>query len=175
MTLCSNPDHHHQSEALIAEVRARCEGLGLRFTPLREKVLELITLATGPVKAYSLLEQLKNEHEAAAPPTIYRALDFLLEHGFIHKVESINAFVACPHPGGTHLAQFLVCDQCGVAIELEGQALPTLLMDLAKAQNFSAEKLVVEVHGRCQGCSQTPQLLTSPSRKSITKRTRTDG
>jgi Fur family transcriptional regulator, zinc uptake regulator len=156
-------------------VRAQCLALGLRFTPLREKVLELITLSHGPVKAYTLLEQLKNEHEAAAPPTVYRALEFLLEHGFVHKVESINAFVACPHPSGAHLAQFLVCDQCGTAIELEGQSLPKLLIELATAQNFLAEKLVVEVHGRCRNCAQPPQLLTPPTmaRKSITNRAKT--
>ena len=173
MTLCANPHHHHDADALIAEVRAKCLALGLRFTPLREKVLELIANASGPSKAYTLLEQLRSEHDSAAPPTVYRALEFLLEHGFVHKVESINAFVACPHPSGTHLAQFLVCDQCGTAIELEGEMLPKLLTELAVAQQFSAERLVVEVHGRCINCTRPPQLLTPPEqnpRRSITKR-----
>ena len=177
MTLCANPHHHHDAHALIEEVRAKCLALGLRFTPLREKVLELIANASGPSKAYTLLEQLRTEHDSAAPPTVYRALEFLLEHGFVHKVESINAFVACPHPGGAHLAQFLVCDQCGTAIELEGEMLPKLLTELAVAQQFSAERLVVEVHGRCINCTRPPQLLTPPDqylsqklRKSITKR-----
>ena len=173
MTLCANPNHHHDAHALIEEVREKCAALGLRFTPLREKVLELIANATRPSKAYTLLEQLRTEHDSAAPPTVYRALEFLLEHGFVHKVESINAFVACPHPGGTHLAQFLVCDQCGSAIELEGEMLPKLLTELAVAQQFSAERIVVEVHGRCMNCTRPPQLLTPPfqsQRKSITKR-----
>ena len=173
MTLCANPHHHHNAPALIEEVRARCAALGLRFTPLREKVLEFIANASGPSKAYTLLEQLRAEHDSAAPPTVYRALEFLLEHGFVHKVESINAFVACPHPGGTHLAQFLVCDHCGSAIELEGEMLPQLLTELAVAQQFSAERLVVEVHGRCINCARPPQLLTPPeqnARRSITKR-----
>lgn len=173
MTLCANPNHHHNAPALVEEVRAKCAALGLRFTPLREKVLELIANASGPSKAYTLLEQLRTEHDSAAPPTVYRALEFLLEHGFVHKVESINAFVACPHPGGTHLAQFLVCDQCGTAIELEGEMLPKLLTELAVAQQFSAERLVVEVHGRCINCTRPLQLLTpllQNKRKSITKR-----
>lgn len=173
MTHCANPHHHHDATALISEVREKCTALGLRFTPLREKVLELIANASGPSKAYTLLEQLRTEHDSAAPPTVYRALEFLLEHGFVHKVESINAFVACPHPGGSHLAQFLVCDQCGTAIELEGEILPKLLTELAVAQQFSAERLVVEVHGRCINCTGVPQLLTAPiqtQRKSITKR-----
>ena len=173
MTHCANPHHHHDAAALIKEVRAKCTALGLRFTPLREKVLELIANSSGPSKAYTLLEQLRTEHDSAAPPTVYRALEFLLEHGFVHKVESINAFVACPHPGGTHLAQFLVCDQCGTAIELEGEMLPKLLTELAVAQQFSAERLVVEVHGRCINCARPLQLLTPPEqskRKSITKR-----
>ena len=173
MTLCANPHHHHNAPALIEEVREKCAALGLRFTPLREKVLELIANASGPSKAYTLLEQLRTEHDSAAPPTVYRALEFLLEHGFVHKVESINAFVACPHPSGTHLAQFLVCDQCGSAIELEGEILPKLLTELAVAQQFSAERIVVEVHGRCMNCTRPPQLLTPPfqsQRKSITNR-----
>ena len=173
MTLCANPHHHHDASALIEEVRAKCVALGLRFTPLREKVLEFIANASGPSKAYTLLEQLRSEHDSAAPPTVYRALEFLLENGFVHKVESINAFVACPHPGGTHLAQFLVCDQCGSAIELEGEMLPKLFTELAVAQRFSAERLVVEVHGRCSNCTRPPQLLTPPeqsARRSITKR-----
>lgn len=173
MTHCANPHHHHDAAALIIEVREKCTALGLRFTPLREKILELIATAKGPSKAYTLLEQLRAEHDSAAPPTIYRALEFLVAYGFAHKVESINAFVACPHPGATHLAQFLVCDHCGNAIELESQKLPKLLTDLATAQNFSAKRLVVEVHGRCMNCAQTPQLLTPPmqnARKSLTRR-----
>jgi Fur family transcriptional regulator, zinc uptake regulator len=173
MTHCANPQHHHDSGALIEEVRAACVAQGLRFTPLREKVLELIANAHGPAKAYTLLEQLKAQHEAAAPPTVYRALDFLLEHGFVHKVESINAFVACPHPSGAHVAQFLVCDSCGAAIELESAALPAMLTELALAQQFSPDRLVVEVHGRCAQCSKPAQLLTpraQADRKTITGR-----
>jgi Fur family transcriptional regulator, zinc uptake regulator len=84
---------------------------------------------------------------------VYRALDFLLDAGFVHKVESINAFVACPHPGGVHAAQFLVCDQCGAAIEIDSASLPTQLEQIAKAQAFTAKRMVVEVHGLCAACA----------------------
>jgi len=152
MTNCSNTHHHHDRESLVAHARQYCEANSLRLTPLRERVLALIADSTGPAKAYALLDQLKLNHDAAAPPTIYRAVDFLLEHGFIHKIESINAFVACPHPGQSHVAQFLLCDQCKSAIEIDSSQLPELLNGIAKAQNFSAKKLVVEVHGLCSRC-----------------------
>jgi Fur family transcriptional regulator, zinc uptake regulator len=174
MKKCAHPHHHHDTESLLREVRERAESLGLRFTPLRAKVLELIANSSGPAKAYDLLERLKHEHDSAAPPTVYRAIEFLLEHGFVHKVESINAFIACPHPSGQHVAQFLVCDQCGSATELESEQLPEMLRALASAQNFNADKLIVEVHGQCANCQQSqPVILLSPPqspRKSITKR-----
>jgi Fur family transcriptional regulator, zinc uptake regulator len=175
MKKCAHPNHFHDAESLIAEARERAQDLSLRFTPLREKVLELIAKSSGPAKAYDILERLKHEHDSAAPPTVYRAIEFLLEHGFVHKVESINAFVACPHPSGEHVAQFLVCDACGSATELESEQLPVMLKELAAAQSFKAEKLVVEVHGLCSSCQQQNALvlLTPPAqpRKSITKRT----
>jgi Fur family transcriptional regulator, zinc uptake regulator len=174
MKKCAHPNHFHDADSLIAEARERAQDLNLRFTPLREKVLELIAHSSGPAKAYDILERLKHEHDSAAPPTVYRAIDFLLENGFVHKVESINAFVACPHPSGEHVAQFLVCDQCGSATELESEQLPKMLKDLAAAQSFKSAKLVVEVHGICSSCQQNkPVVLLSPPlqpRKSITKR-----
>ena len=152
MTTCTHSHHHHDSASLLAHARHYCELHNLRLTPLREQVLTLIANSSGPAKAYALLDQLKQNHDAAAPPTIYRAVDFLLEHGFIHKIESINAFVACPHPGQSHVAQFLLCDQCKSAVEIDSSQLPELLHEIAKSQNFSAKKLVVEVHGLCSQC-----------------------
>ena len=84
--------HSPQPDRLLREVASACASRGLRFTPLRRRVLELIARAHRPVKAYDLLAELRDEREGAAPPTVYRALDFLIEHGFIHKLESINAY-----------------------------------------------------------------------------------
>jgi Fur family transcriptional regulator, zinc uptake regulator len=153
MTTCSHSQHRHSSEEILAHAQAFCEANNLRLTPLRAQVLSLIAKSNGPAKAYTLLDQLKPDHHAAAPPTIYRAVDFLLEHGFIHKIESINAFVACPHPGDSHVAQFLLCDQCSSVTEIDSAELPELLTSLAQRQHFKARKLVVEVHGICRHCS----------------------
>ena len=173
MTRCADPHHQHDAAAILAEVTQQCESRGLRLTALRARVFELIAVSHTPAKAYDLLRALKLDHDSAAPPTVYRALEFLLEHGFVHKVESINAFVACPHPGGTHIAQFLVCDSCGNAIELDSADLPQTLIKLAQAQNFRADKLVIEVHGLCQNCKKPIPLVMAPSvtqRKSLTQR-----
>jgi Fur family transcriptional regulator, zinc uptake regulator len=152
MTICGHTDHHHHAADVLQVARAQCDARGLRLTPLRERVLELIAEHHGPAKAYDLLDALKRSHASAAPPTVYRAIDFLVDAGFVHKVESLNAYVACPHPGGLHSAQFLICDRCGSAIEIDGESLPELLTSIALAQNFVAKKLVVEVHGDCQSC-----------------------
>jgi Fur family transcriptional regulator, zinc uptake regulator len=173
MKHCSDPNHHHDAATIVNEIAMQCEARGLRLTPIRTRVLELIADAKAPAKAYDLLKSLKSEHDSAAPPTIYRALDFLLENGFVHRVESINAYVVCPHPSGAHVAQFLVCDICGDAIELESHDLPTRLTQLAHAQNFSVNKLVVEVHGVCASCSTPKPLVLAPAkpeRKSLTRK-----
>ena len=96
-----------------------CAAKGLRFTPLRRRVLELVWSGHKPVGAYALLDQLRDEDLGSAPPTVYRALDFLIEHGLIHRIERMNAFIGCSHPGEAHRGFFLICGECGNAEELE--------------------------------------------------------
>lgn len=95
-----NHVHAHDARGFVRDVARACDERGLRLTPLRLRVLELVAAAEKPVKAYDLLERIKDGPGVAAPPTVYRTLDFLLENGFIHKLSSINAFVGCHHPGG---------------------------------------------------------------------------
>ncbi|MBN9116578.1 MAG: transcriptional repressor, partial [Pandoraea sp.] len=106
-----------------------------------------------PVKAYDLLESLRDSHAGAAPPTVYRALDFLLENGFIHKLESINSFVFCQHPAEAHQVPFLICDVCEGATELcdEG-AIAQMIKQQARGFGFRAKAQTLEVHGVCKGC-----------------------
>ncbi len=92
--------------------------------------------ADKPVKAYDLLDRLRDRHGNAAPPTVYRALDFLLEHGFIHKLESINAFVYCPHPADSHQVPFLICDVCSSAVEVCDERVAELISAQARALGF---------------------------------------
>ncbi len=152
---CTDPQHHvHDGNAFVNEVERLCEQRGLRLTPLRANALRLIADAGRPVKAYDLLDQMKATHEAAAPPTVYRALDFLLEHGFIHKLSSINAYVGCHHPGAAqHAVPFLICDRCQSATELEDERIVEMLDARARATGFVPQAQTLEVHGLCAKCA----------------------
>lgn len=151
---CTDPHHHvHDGNAFVAEVERLCGQRGLRLTPLRANALRLIADAGRPVKAYELLDQMKATHGAAAPPTVYRALEFLLEHGFIHKLSSINAYVGCHHPGSAqHAVPFLICDGCHAATELEDDQIVGALDARARALGFVPRAQTLEVHGLCAAC-----------------------
>ena len=149
----SHHDHPHDADAFVGAVASACEMRGLRLTPLRLRVLELIAGESKPVKAYDLLDRLKGEHAGAAPPTVYRALDFLLEHRFIHKLESINAYVSCHHPSVAHHVPFLICDECESATEICDERVAKLLGEQARALGFSARAQTLEVHGKCKRCA----------------------
>jgi Fur family transcriptional regulator, zinc uptake regulator len=150
---CSHPDHVHESGALVREIAAVCAERGLRLTPLRERVLRLVTQSERPVKAYDLLDQIRDDKGPAAPPTVYRALDFLLEHGFIHRLASVNAFVGCHMPRVQHSVPFLICDRCQSAVELEDERVTSLLVEQARALGFRPQAQTLEVHGLCARCS----------------------
>ncbi|PWK85272.1 transcriptional repressor [Fulvimonas soli] len=144
--------HHDDPQGFIAAVEHASEERGLRLTPLRKEVLELVAAAGRPVKAYDLLDQLRDRHGSAAPPTVYRALDFLLEHGFIHKLESINAYVSCHHPAEAHQVPFLICDSCSSAQEVCDERVAQLIEAQAKAFGFRPQAQTLEVHGICKQC-----------------------
>ncbi|WP_049622897.1 transcriptional repressor [Frateuria defendens] len=146
--------HRHQDDpkGFVTAVEHASEERGLRLTPLRREVLELVAAAGKPVKAYDLLDQLRERHGNAAPPTVYRALDFLLEHGFIHKLESINAFVSCHHPAEAHQVPFLICDVCASAQEVCDTRVADLIEAQAKAFGFRPQAQTLEVHGVCRNC-----------------------
>ncbi|HQX65355.1 transcriptional repressor [Dokdonella sp.] len=145
--------HGHDAGAFVRDVARVCDERGLRLTAIRLRVLELVAEATIPVKAYDLLDRLKDGPGVAAPPTVYRALDFLLEHGFIHKLESINAFVGCHHPGEAHQVPFLICDHCSSAFEICDEGVAVLLTDQARERGFKPASQTLEVHGICARCS----------------------
>lgn len=148
--------HQHDAQGFVDDVAAACTSRDLRLTPLRRNVLELIAAARTPVKAYDLLDQLREQHANAAPPTVYRSLDFLLENGFIHKLESINAYVSCHHPAEDHQVPFLICDRCDSAVEVCDERVATLIEAQARALGFRAQAQTLEVHGVCKSCSSHP-------------------
>ncbi|MBS0212596.1 MAG: transcriptional repressor [Proteobacteria bacterium] len=151
---CTDPQHHvHHADEYVREVEKACSERGLRLTPLRADVLRLVADAGQPVKAYDLLAKISESKAASAPPTIYRALDFLLENGFIHKLESINAFIACHHPNVRHTVPFLICDRCHTTIEMEDERIGRQLDEKARALGFTPQSHALEVHGVCAKCA----------------------
>lgn len=146
--------HHHDAKGFVRAVEHACRERGLRLTPLRREVLGLVADSRKPVKAYDLLDQLRDSHGSAAPPTVYRALDFLLEQGFIHKLESINAFVSCHHPTESHQVPFLICDVCDSAVEVCDEHVAELIEAQAEQLGFRPQAQTLEVHGVCKDCRQ---------------------
>ncbi|HEX7340022.1 MAG TPA: transcriptional repressor [Rhodanobacteraceae bacterium] len=148
-----HPHHHrHDAEHFVHAVEAECAKRDLRLTPLRREVLCLVAQSLKPVKAYDLLDQLRESHGNAAPPTVYRALDFLLEQGFIHKLESINAYVSCHHPTVAHQVPFLICDVCDSAFEVCDEHVAELIEAQAEQLGFRPQAQTLEVHGICKAC-----------------------
>ena len=129
-----------------------CAERGVRLTALRSLVLELILQSHQPVGAYELLDILKNERRNAQPPTVYRALNFLLDLGLIHRIESLNAYVGCDAPHTNHYAQFLICNGCGAAAEISDVRLDKAINALAKDAKFTVNHRSIEVEGQCPNC-----------------------
>ena len=143
--------HAHDSRSpaeRIEAARTICERSGQRFTPLREHVLELVITDGGAVKAYDLLDRLKPEIGSPKPPTIYRALEFLSRLGLIHRVEALNAFIACDHSHEGDLAEFFVCEDCSRVEERHAHD-----HGACKPDGFQIKRSVVEHYGLCADCA----------------------
>lgn len=151
---CSHHDHDHCISDALAAARDLCLGRGVRLTDLRLQVLELIWQNHKPLGAYTLMEMLaKANTRRVAPPTVYRALDFLLEQGLIHRINVLNAFIGCPSPGTKHQSHFLICRACGVAIELDEPTLGQQIQQVAVDAGFTVEAQALEVSGLCANCA----------------------
>jgi len=147
-----------QSDATLAarmeRAEAACARHGVRLTDLRAAVLRLIIEANEPVGAYALLDRLRQSHDNAKPPTVYRALDFLLAQGLIHRVERLNAFVFCMEEGAhAHPAQFLICGSCGQVKELEDAGVEASIGAASRAAGFIPRRVIVEIEGTCARCA----------------------
>jgi Fur family zinc uptake transcriptional regulator len=153
-TLCFAGKHDHGlcMVAALETAERLCSGRGARLTKLRRRVLELVWASHVPVGAYDLLRRLGREHDGAAPPTVYRALEFLLEQGLIHRIESLNGYVGCVGPGRAHAGQFLICRDCGSALELSDPRIDRAITKGAAEQGFAVERKTVEVAGVCPDC-----------------------
>ena len=150
--------HNHRrciSSALAAAQRL-CGHGGLRLTALRSRVLEHIWAGHDAVKAYDILKKLASENASAQPPTVYRALNFLLEQGLVHRLESVNAFVGCTAPEQAHEGQFLICGSCSVVREIQVPAASRALAASALESGFLVARQTIEVLGTCSDCGGKP-------------------
>lgn len=141
----------HDHTAHIAEAEQRCTAAGETLTPLRKRVLELLLDQPGPAKAYDLLPLIDTEKQAK-PPTVYRALDFLVRLGLAHRIESMNAFVACDVGACERSTIFLICEKCGSAEEFDAGHALVDLADAAKKDGFAIHRTMIEASGVCAAC-----------------------
>ncbi len=136
----------------LAAAERRCAERGLRFTAVRRKVLEILLQEHRALGAYVILDRLREDGFGSQPPVAYRALDFLVNNGFAHKIERLTAFVACAHPHESHAPSFMICRLCDSVAEAYSTPNKSALSDAAKAMGFKIERTVIEAEGVCPSC-----------------------
>lgn len=147
-------DHQHCIDTALDEAAGLCTRRGVRLTPLRRRVLELIWDNHQATGAYAILDALREGNHKAAPPTVYRALEFLSAHGLIHRIESQNAYIGCVRPDHEHTGQFLICESCGATAELHDENIADAVDRGAIKAGFRALRQTVEVTGLCPDCGK---------------------
>ena len=145
-------DHAQCTGDVLAQAQALAAAGGLRLTPVRKRVLEILLEAHRALGAYDVLNRLAAEGFGNQPPVVYRALDFLVEHGLAHRIQRLNAFAACMHPGTAHAPVFLICRTCHVVAEADGAKVGAALR--AAAAGFVVERSTVEALGLCPACNR---------------------
>lgn len=151
-THCAHGQGGHDRASHLNDAAAICARAGESLTPLRRRVLELLIDQPGPAKAYDLLPLLDSETAKAKPPTIYRALDFLVRMGLAHRIESLNAFVACDTGACGRATMFLICAKCGRAEEFDAGHALVDLANAAKRDGFAIQRTTIEASGLCRAC-----------------------
>jgi len=151
----SRHDHGLCTADALAIARATCVKQELRFTPIRTKVLEILLESHTALGAYDILETLRIAGLKSQPPVAYRALEFLVEHGFAHKIERLNAFVGCTYSERGHSPVFMICRECNQIAETLSFPIIGTLGETARAIGFEIEKAVVEAEGVCPSCRST--------------------
>ena len=147
-------DHTACIQSALATADNYCADKGLQFTKIRRRVLELLLMEHKALGAYDLLGNLSIEGLGTQPPIVYRALDFLVANGFAHKIEKLNAYSACCHPGETHTPVFMICRSCKSVVETQTEPLRNFLGATAKAAGFLIERTVIEIEGLCPSCQK---------------------
>ena len=151
-----SPIPAEQIEHRLRQAEALCLEQGIRLTSIRKQVLALLLRHEGGVKAYQLLDEMKAVHEQSTPPTVYRALEFLQDAGLVHRLDSLNAYVAC-HIGGHSHGLLLVCPQCHAVREIDDPDVCHLLADRIRIAGYQLQGSCLEIKALCGACSQTEQ------------------
>lgn len=149
--------HNHQQciDSALQRAEQLCQQRKVRLTSQRRQVLALIWQSHQPLGAYEILAQLSQGGTQVAPPTVYRALDFLMEQGLVHRLASCNSYMGCPSPEARHQGQLLICRQCGRAVELQDSDIEHSLQRAAEAAGFQIEQQTLELLGLCHGCKDS--------------------
>jgi Fur family transcriptional regulator, zinc uptake regulator len=155
-------DHNDCIDSALTAARNLCGNKGLRLTPIREQVFTFICQSHKPLGAYAILDLLadlnsdqdEKKHRRHAPPTVYRALEFLQDHGLVHRIATLNAFISCCRPARPHQSQFLICRQCDSTVELVSQTLSQAIEQSAVQADFQVDSACVEIIGLCPNCHQ---------------------
>ncbi|WP_460239470.1 Fur family transcriptional regulator [Aurantivibrio plasticivorans] len=162
-SLTSQPhNQQHCTNTALMTANRLCSERGVKLTPQREQVLRLILQSRQPVGAYQLMAMLEElSDKTIAPPTVYRALHFLVEQDLVHKLHSINAFVGCNHPSGHHQSHFLICSHCQTATEFDDHSLNQAITHSAQARRFVAKEQFIEIFGLCPDCQTNTSHQTN--------------
>lgn len=153
-------DHARCIADTIAAAEGHCAEHRLRFTPVRRRVLEILLGAHRAMGAYDILARLGAEGLGSQPPVIYRALDFLTGIGFVHRIEKLNAYVACTAPGPGHAPAFMICRACNAVAETSGTPGRGALDAAAEQAGFRIERAVIEAEGLCPDCNTSARTDT---------------
>ena len=136
----------------LERARSACQSRGVRLTDQRRQVLEILLASRSALGAYDILERMAPNRRRVAPMTVYRALDFLMTVGLVHRLASLNAFAVCRGPADGHCCQFLICQQCRSVVELADTGVDAALGAAVDRIGFTAVERFVEVLGDCSAC-----------------------
>jgi Fur family zinc uptake transcriptional regulator len=151
MGKCNN--HKKCLTNLEEKIAKTCNERGLKFTDLRREVFTIISKNHGMIKAYDILAKMREKNSLTEPPTVYRALDFLIENNFIHKINSLNSYVTCYHLVDDGFCFFLICSKCGIVEENLDSRFSDLIISAVKKHKFLLQKSSLEIEGTCKNCS----------------------
>ncbi len=161
--MARTPKSQGEPREWARQVEDICAQRGLQLTPIRRQVLELLARARAPLGAYAVIDQLsRTQGKTIAPPTAYRALEFLVENGFVFKIASTNAYAPCDHLGHDHHGLLLICNRCGRADEIESPKIDALLAETAARVGFRPQRQVIEIEGLCGACGEAVNAEPAP-------------